>query len=133
MQSSQNSPPDEPTFEQSLTSLERSLHELKERHAQVLRDQQQRSQLQQRQQDLKAVLRQGKSPELQVELRNIEQNLDALELDLESRLFSWSGLKEVFWQAVRFGGAGLVLGWCLAFWTIKAPTPPTPPPQSFTP
>lgn len=131
MQPSHPSQSDPPTFEQSLETVERSLDDLKQRHAQVLRDQQQRSRLQERQQEISAILKQGKSAELQVELRKIEQDLDALELDLESRLFSWSGLKEVFWQAVRFGGVGLAIGWCLAFWTIKAPKPqtstPTPP------
>ncbi|MBW4417836.1 MAG: hypothetical protein KME13_01250 [Myxacorys californica WJT36-NPBG1] len=131
MQPSHPSQSDPPTFEQSLETVERSLDDLKQRHAQVLRDQQQRLRLQERQQEINAILRQSKSSDLQVELRKIEQDLDALELDLESRLFSWSGLKEVFWQAIRFGGVGLAIGWCLAFWTIKSPKPqplnPTPP------
>jgi hypothetical protein len=32
---------------------------------------------------------------------------------LESQLFSWNGIKEVFWQAIRFGGLGMVAGWVL--------------------
>ncbi|MBW4445157.1 MAG: hypothetical protein KME10_29060 [Plectolyngbya sp. WJT66-NPBG17] len=111
---------DEINFEQALEKVERSLCELKDRYAQVQRDQQQIETLQQQKTDLQS---QGKSPTLKAELREIEQQLEELELNLESRLFSWSGLKEVFWQAVRFGGLGIAIGWSLAFITLKTPTP----------
>ena len=51
------------------------------------------------------------SPELKKELEALEQELSQVELTLESELFSWDGLREIFWQAVRFGGLGVVLGW----------------------
>lgn len=126
------SPSEEPTFEQTLETVERSLSNLKERYAQVERDQQQQTELQQRKTELKT---QGKSAKLKLELQEIEQQLEELEINLESRLFSWSGLKEVFWQAVRFGGVGIAIGWSMAFLTIKspAPTPASSAPQSLRP
>lgn len=111
---------DELPFDQALEKVERSLLELKDRYAQVQRDEQQLETLQERKANLQA---QGKSAKLKAELREIEQQLEELELNLESRLFSWSGLKEVFWQAVRFGGLGIAIGWSLAFVTLRTPTP----------
>jgi hypothetical protein len=112
--------PSDLEFEQSLQEVERSLQSLKDRHLQIQQDQTLQAELQAQ----RSQLDQGKSPELQVELRKIEQQLEELEVSLESRLFSWAGFKEVFWQAVRFGGLGVVIGWSLAFYTIKNPTPP---------
>jgi hypothetical protein len=109
-------------FDESLQQVERSLTELKERYAQVQRDQQRQTELQERQAELKST----KTPALQAELRRIEQELETLELNLESQLFSWAGFKEVFWQAVRFGGLGLAIGWSLAFYTLNHPAPQTP-------
>ena len=113
------SPTDEINFEQALENVERSLSDLKARYAQVERDQEQLEALRQREDKLK----QSKSSSLKAELREIEQQLEELEINLESRLFSWTGLKEVFWQAVRFGGLGIAIGWSLAFVTLKNPTP----------
>lgn len=130
-----NSSPEEPTFEQTLEKVEKSLTDLKERYAQVQADQQRQTELQQHREAIRAQLRQAKSTKLKLELQEIEQQLEELELNLESRLFSWRGFTEVFWQAVRFGGLGIAIGWSLAFFTIKNPTPqsPTPNPQSLTP
>ncbi|GAP99449.1 hypothetical protein [Leptolyngbya sp. NIES-2104] len=111
---------DDIPFEQALEKVERSLFDLKDRYAQVQRDEQQLETLQERKANLQS---QRKSLTLKAELREIEQQLEELELNLESRLFSWSGLKEVFWQAVRFGGLGIAIGWSLAFITLKTPTP----------
>jgi len=36
-----------------------------------------------------------------------------LETNLESQLFSWTSLKRPFWQIIRFGGLGVVIGWLL--------------------
>lgn len=121
---------DELPFEQALEKVERSLLDLKDRYAQVQRDQEQLETLQER----KANLQSQKSLTLKAELQEIEQQLEELELNLESRLFSWSGLKEVFWQAVRFGGLGIAIGWSLAFITLKTPTPDnsTTPPNSLS-
>ncbi|HTL88137.1 MAG TPA: hypothetical protein VL134_01965 [Leptolyngbya sp.] len=113
------SPTDEINFDQALENVERSLSDLKDRYAQIQRDQERLETLQQR----KAELKKSKSSGFKTELREIEQQLEELEINLESRLFSWSGLKEVFWQAVRFGGLGIAIGWSLAFITLKTPTP----------
>ncbi len=88
-------------FDRAISELEQSLQELKQRHEQVRRDTQRRSELQRRQ------------AQLQAQLAEIGKQLDALEVNLESKLVSWSSFKEPFWQAVRFGGLGIVIGWIL--------------------
>jgi hypothetical protein len=54
--------------------------------------------------------------ELTQTIQTLQRELEELDLALESRLFADSGLKEVFWQAVRFGSLGVVLGWLLKLW-----------------
>ncbi|TVQ08196.1 MAG: hypothetical protein EA368_12350 [Leptolyngbya sp. DLM2.Bin27] len=49
------------------------------------------------------------------ELQRLQAAADAFELELASQVLSWQHLREPFWQAVRFGGAGIVLGWLLAW------------------
>ena len=100
-------------FEQSLQAAEQSLYLLKARYSQVQLDQQRQQALQQRLSEAERDYRRHSSSALQQELKQIRQQLDDLELALESRLFSWNGLREVFWQAVRFGGLGVVIGWLL--------------------
>lgn len=107
----------EQEFEQEVQELERSLQSLKERYTQIQDDQSRQNDLQQRldqvQRDLRRTRSQEIRQELQAELKQIRQQLDALEVALESRLLSWNSLKDVFWQAVRFGGLGVVVGWIL--------------------
>ena len=118
---SDNPDPDELDFEQLLQEVEQSLLTLKARYAQVQTDRQRQQELQQRQRDLKRQTngqprrgdRASLQAELKAELRKVQQQLEELEVALESQLFSWGGLKEVFWQAVRFGGIGMILGWIL--------------------
>jgi hypothetical protein len=121
---------EEPTFEQALEKVEKSLANLKERYAQIQGDQEQQSVLQHRREEIRTQLRQAKSATLKLELQEIEQQLEDLEVKLESRLFSWRGLTEVFWQAVRFGGLGIAIGWSLAFFTIKNPVPQSSQPNN---
>jgi len=54
----------------------------------------------------------------QAELARLEEAVDRFELDLASRLFTWHHLQEPFWQAVRYGGLGLVGGWLL-HWLVR--------------
>jgi seryl-tRNA synthetase len=122
--------PEALTFEQELEAVERSLHSLRDRSLQVQQDQQLETQLQERQEQIKRQFQRSSSPELKDELKNIQNRLDELEVNLESRLFSWGSLKEPFWQIVRFGGLGVVLGWFLAFAVIQSPKPT---PQSSMP
>lgn len=103
-------PFDEQEFDRSLQTLETEVGQLRSRFEQVRADQQRQSQLQARSQDLQ---RRRSTPQTQAELQRVREQLEALELALESHLFSWSGLKDVFWQAVRFLGVGMAIGWVL--------------------
>ena len=112
--------PDIDELEQALAEVERSLTELKARYAQLQRDLLRKAELEQR-------LQQGKNQaELQLELRQIQAELKEIEVGLESRLLTDSSLLalfwqawrkgllgEVFWQIVRFGGLGVIIGWVL--------------------
>ena len=104
-------------FDQTLKEVEQSLLLLKARYAQIQLDRQHQHDLQQRKEQIEKQLQHPSSQinplELKRELKRIRQQLEELEVALESQLFSWSGLKEIFWQAVRFGGLGIVIGWIL--------------------
>jgi DNA repair ATPase RecN len=112
-------PPDE--WENSLAEVERSLVALKQRYLQVKQDRQQQAELQQHLKQVKRELNRQRSPhskaqlkaELKAELKQIQQQLETIEINLESQLFSWGSLKAPFWQAVRFGGLGVIVGWIL--------------------
>lgn len=103
----------EAEFEQELEQVEQALVALKERYAQIQRDRHQQAELQQDLRRVKQEWQRTHLPGLQAELRRIKKQLETIELNLESRLFSWGSLKEPFWQAVRFGGVGIVIGWLL--------------------
>jgi septal ring factor EnvC (AmiA/AmiB activator) len=101
-------------FEQELEEVETSLRFLKDRYAQVQKDQQQKAQWQQELKNLKQNRKQ--TPEMKAELTRLQKQLEAIEINLESQLFSWTSLKRPFWQAVRFGGLGVIIGWLLKSW-----------------
>ena len=96
-------------LEQVLIEVEQSLSQLQERHTQVKQDLAKRSQIQQRQQELEQDHALPKP--LKTELRSLQQELDELELSLESIL-----LPDLFWQVVRFVFLGIVVGWFLHIW-----------------
>lgn len=50
------------------------------------------------------------------ELAQMQDRIEALKVTLESHLLSWREVQEPFWQIVRFGGLGLVVGWFLHAW-----------------
>lgn len=112
----QTSPSPKPNeeFAQALEQLERSLQTLRGRYEQVIAAQQRQAELQDQ---LQHVNVEGDpstiAPDLLAERQRIEQELAELEVILESRLISWDSLKEGFWQALRFGGLGIVIGWVL--------------------
>ncbi|HEY9607059.1 MAG TPA: DUF2203 domain-containing protein [Allocoleopsis sp.] len=116
--SSPGSEPNQPNagadeFEQALLEVEQSLQSLKERYQQVQQDRRRQAELQQRREQIRRELGQTRNRQLlRDELNRIKQQLETIELNLESRLF-WGSLKEPFWQAVRFGGLGVILGWIL--------------------
>lgn len=107
-------------FEQTLQEFERSLLLLKARYAQVQSDQQIQQELKQELTQVQSHVLQSRSKkrriELKRELKQLKARLEETELALESQLFSWGGLREVFWQAIRFGGLGIVAGWLLKGW-----------------
>lgn len=115
MNSSPESPlsPEEEEFEQTLFQVENSLNVLKERYAQVQRDQQRQAELKNRLEEIEPTRRRDRTKRLQEELQQINTELETLEFNLESRLFTFSAFKEPFWQAVRFAGLGIILGWLL--------------------
>ncbi len=49
------------------------------------------------------------------EILRLQEATESFEIELASRVMSWQHLQEPFWQAVRFGGLGLVVGWFLAW------------------
>jgi hypothetical protein len=106
-------PGDESEFVQALETVERSLVAVKERYTQIQVDRQRQAELGNLREDVRKSVRQNPTAQLKQELREIEQELEAIELNLESSLFSWASIKQPFWQAVRFGGLGILLGWIL--------------------
>ena len=71
------------------------------------------AELQQRLKQVKPELRRNHVSELKSELQQIKEQLETIEINLESQMFSWGSLREPFWQAIRFGGLGVVVGWIL--------------------
>ena len=97
-------------IEQELSKTEIRLRDLKDRYGQIQRDLRMEKELREERSQYAA---QPKSAAAQHELKKIDEELDQIELALESRLFR---LDNAFWQAVRFGGLGVVLGWLLKTW-----------------
>ena len=115
--SEQPSSPDSPNpqppsaltdIEQSLAEAESLLNELKQRYHQVQSAQQQHLELQEQ-------LQQDPLPS---EVNQLKQQLEMLEVDLESRLITWRDQRELFWQFLRFAGVGFV-GALLLNWLIR--------------
>ncbi len=114
-------------FEQALSDAEKTLVELQQRYAQIHRDKQRQMELKHHREDIKQQLRKNPLPELKAELQQIQQQLAALDnaLGLMSDsyltvsflaggfVFTKTGLREAFWQIVRFGGLGVIIGWIL--------------------
>ncbi len=112
-----DTPRDESEFVVALETVERSLAAVKERYTQIQVDRLRQAELGNRREDVRESVRQNPLPQLKKELREIEQELETIELNLESSLFSWGSIKQPFWQAVRFGGLGILLGWILKSYT----------------
>ena len=100
-------------FSLMLADVERSLVALKQRYTQVQQDLKRQAELQQRLKQVNPELRRNHITELKVELQQIKEQLETIEINLESQMFSWGSLREPFWQAIRFGGLGVVVGWIL--------------------
>ncbi|WAS06394.1 hypothetical protein LQF76_05800 [Gloeomargaritales cyanobacterium VI4D9] len=109
-------PPSAADWEQALAQLENDLMALKTRYHQVQTAQKTRAELQPRHTQVREHLRRHKNREAQAELQQLQRQLAELEVTLESQLLTWSSFKQPFWQAVRFGGLGFVLGVALHHW-----------------
>lgn len=111
--------PGETEFEQALAEAEQNLRSLRDRYQQIQRDRIRQTELQHRREQIRNDKRQnGNSSTLKAELKQIQEQLEIIELNLESSLFSWRSLKEPFWQAVRFGGIGIIIGWLLKSYAL---------------
>jgi hypothetical protein len=100
---------DESEFAQELEEIERLLIALKERYQQVECDRKLQTQLHERIEEL----HQDQLPSMKTELKLIEQQLEVLEINLESQLFNWRSIRDPFWQIIRFSGLGVIIGWLL--------------------
>ncbi|MEO1403628.1 MAG: hypothetical protein AAFV72_20615 [Cyanobacteria bacterium J06635_1] len=94
-------------FESDLKATAQNFLALRDRYFEIRRANKQRQQLQ-------AQVNTAALPEK--ELKQLQTQIQDLEIKLESQLLSWETVKEPFWQAVRFGGLGLVVGWLLRGW-----------------
>ncbi len=110
-------PSAEQNFGQMLQTLDGNVTKLKERYAQVQTDQARQTALQTR----KAAI--ANQPEFAAELAKIETELNEIDVRLESQLIPSGFLKDYFWQTVRFVGLGMAIGWGMAFYVMKHPTP----------
>ena len=116
-----NSPSDAPTPDdadlgQSLAEAEQSLEQLKARYLQVQQDLQDKAALQADLAATQAEYRRQRIPALRSEIKQLQHRIEELEIALESQLVSWGWVRETFWQVVRFGGLGVILGWLLRSW-----------------
>jgi hypothetical protein len=98
-------------FEQQYDRLTVSATQLWGRYEQICRDQARQIELQQ-QVGSKTIVPQ----DLGQDLKTLQTELDNLDIALESQLISWDSFREIFWQAVRFGGLGVAIGWGLKSW-----------------
>ena len=98
-------------LEQGITILEQEIADLKHRHQEVELAEREQVVLLRQQNELKS--KGQNSASVKQELQQIRSRLEELDLLLESKLLN---LWEPFWQAVRFGGLGIIIGWVLCSW-----------------
>ena len=113
----QNTPPVDQIveFDRDLAALEAAIFALKQRHVDTQLAAQEQVVLTRQRNQLKQ--KGSNHPDAKQELELIRSRLTELDLTLESRLLNeWKLMWEPFWQAVRFGGLGIVIGWVLASW-----------------
>jgi cytochrome c biogenesis factor len=102
-------------FDREIAELEQTLSALKHRHADTQVAAQEQVVLTRQRNELKH--KSSSYPEIKQELKLIRSRLAELDITLESRLLNeWRLMWEPFWQAVRFGGLGMAIGWVLANW-----------------
>ena len=94
-------------FETALKETAKDFLALRDRYAEVKQAYQQRT-------ELRAQFDPATLPA--AERQRLQKQIDTLEETLEGKILAWEMVKEPFWQALRFGGLGLVLGWFLRGW-----------------
>ena len=113
----QNTAPVDETieFDREIAELEQQISALKYRHADTQLATHEQVVLVRQRNELKS--NGTNRPEVKQELQMIRSRLAELELTLESRLLNeWKLMWEPFWQAVRFGGLGIAIGWFISTW-----------------
>lgn len=113
-------------FTQAIEEVETAIASLKDRYRQINEAEQQKKDLEAQFSQIEPQWRENPLPELGKELEQIREQIQELEVILESNLLKegelkrlfWEGIRrgllgEVFWQIVRFGGIGILLGWIL--------------------
>ena len=102
-------------FDREIAELEQAIVALKHRQVNIQLATREQVVLQRQHNELK---HQGsKHPEVKQELELIRSRLEQLDITLESRLLNeWKLMWEPFWQAVRFGGLGIAIGWFISTW-----------------
>ncbi len=102
-------------FEREIADIEQSISALKQRHADVELAERERVVLERQRNELKHTG--SKHPDVKQDLAQIRSRLEELDVLLESRLIDeWQLRGEIFWQAIRFGGLGIALGWFISTW-----------------
>jgi chromosome segregation ATPase len=124
------SPQTEPSSESDLeidreiAEVEELLSQVKQRYEQIRIAQADLTPLTQQQRELQKQLKSSQVNSLaqaqwrdrqglKEELAAVEQRLTEISVELESRLISWQSFREPFWQILRFGGVGIILGYYL--------------------
>lgn len=98
-------------LETAIAQVETDLMALKIRYQDVCAAQQKITELQAQQAKIMAQPEEiQKQESLKTELQLIAEEIEKLELQLESKLLNW---QEPFWQIVRFTGLGVLIGWFL--------------------
>lgn len=101
-------------FEAAIAQLEQDLMALKERYQEVCEATTQIETLKAQQTEITEQSPETQRQEsLKTELNLLQEEIEKLELKLESNLLNW---QEPFWQIVRFTGVGILLGWILNSW-----------------
>ena len=113
-------------FTEAIEEVEAAIASLKDHYRQINEAEQQKKDLEAQFSQIEPQWRENPLPELEKELVQIREQIQELEVILESNLLKegelkrlfWEGIRrgllgEVFWQIVRFGGIGVLLGWIL--------------------
>ena len=98
--------PSLPQLMEQLESLEGRLSQLKTGLSNLLQLQQLQSQSEDNPSERQAL---GET------IATLQQQVEEFELDLATQTIGWQQVRETFWQAVRFGGLGVVIGWGMAW------------------